>query len=400
MSGSDDKNICIWDYHAGGRLVAAIPSGHCANIFTTKFMPNSDNRTIISCAGDHEVRAFDINLSDASWECTHTYTCHKNRVKKLSTFDNPYTFLSASEDGTVRFFDLRLSPYKGVSTWVNLHPLEINSISISDNKFCIGLSDPTVRVYDIRKLDKNSPHNTPIVTFCPKHLNTHNLYTSRGHITGVAFHNDEILASYSGDDIFLFCVSDVDRNFRNCVDGGNGRKRRREKSAEEDESSEDNSKGGYVQTYNGHRNEETVKGVSFFGPQAEYVASGSDDGRIFVWDKKTAKLVNLMQGDRHVVNVISGHPFDCVMATSGIENDVKIWQPIRDVPADLKEADQVAQSNLHRSRTGIVDPLSLLQYMVHTGALEFAIPGDEDDIDSESEDTGSGGGDSVECQLQ
>lgn len=81
------------------------------------------------------------------------------------------------------------------------------------------------------------------------------------------------------------------------------------------------------QVYKGHRNCETVKGVNFFGPKCEYVVSGSDCGRIFIWKKKTGKLVRLMEADKHVVNCIEPHPFTPVLASSGIENDIKIWTP-------------------------------------------------------------------------
>lgn len=56
-------------------------------------------------------------------------------------------------------------------------------------------------------------------------------------------------------------------------------------------------KPGYTYRYAGHRNSETFKGVSFFGPQSEFVVSGSDCGNIFIWDKKTEAIVQWMAGD-------------------------------------------------------------------------------------------------------
>lgn len=34
-----------------------------------------------------------------------------------------------------------------------------------------------------------------------------------------------------------------------------------------------------------------VKGVNFYGPQSDYVISGSDCGYIFIWDKKTEAIL-------------------------------------------------------------------------------------------------------------
>ena len=63
---------------------------------------------------------------------------------------------------------------------------------------------------------------------------------------------------------------------------------------------------GAVRSYKGHCNVRTVKDVNFFGLQDEYVVSGSDSGHVFIWDKKTSELVNILEGDGEVVNVIQG----------------------------------------------------------------------------------------------
>jgi len=36
--------------------------------------------------------------------------------------------------------------------------------------------------------------------------------------------------------------------------------------------------------------------------------SGSDCGHIFIWDRETAQLVMLLEGDKHVVNCLQPHP--------------------------------------------------------------------------------------------
>ena len=65
---------------------------------------------------------------------------------------------------------------------------------------------------------------------------------------------------------------------------------------------------GHTRTYRGHCNVKTVKDANFFGLQDEYVVSGSDDGHLFIWDKKTSQLVNILEGDSEVVNVAQGMP--------------------------------------------------------------------------------------------
>ena len=67
----------------------------------------------------------------------------------------------------------------------------------------------------------------------------------------------------------------------------------------------------------GHRNYQTVKGVSFAGASDEYVVSGSDDGHIYIWSRDGV-LRQWLEGDRRIVNCIEPHPqLPLVMATSG-----------------------------------------------------------------------------------
>ncbi|KAI0576662.1 WD40 repeat-like protein [Pyrenophora tritici-repentis] len=67
--------------------------------------------------------------------------------------------------------------------------------------------------------------------------------------------------------------------------------------------------------------------VNYFGLHDEYVVSGSDSGHVFIWDRKTAHLVNILEGDGEVVNVIQGHPYEPTMAVSGIDHTIKIFSP-------------------------------------------------------------------------
>lgn len=83
----------------------------------------------------------------------------------------------------------------------------------------------------------------------------------------------------------------------------------------------------HTRVYRGHCNVKTVKDVNFFGLQDEYVVSGSDDGNLFIWDRKTAQLVNILEGDGEVVNVAQGHPYETMLAVSGIDHTIKIFSP-------------------------------------------------------------------------
>jgi nuclear receptor interaction protein len=83
----------------------------------------------------------------------------------------------------------------------------------------------------------------------------------------------------------------------------------------------------HTRRYTGHCNVRTVKDVNFFGLQDEYVVSGSDSGHVFIWDRKTSQLLNILEGDGEVVNVVQGHPYEPTIAVSGIDHTIKIFSP-------------------------------------------------------------------------
>lgn len=166
-------------------------------------------------------------------------------------------------------------------------------------------------------------------------------FESAGHdeyITCVAYsHQEELLVSYNDELIYLFDKS---------MSMGSGPP----KTTEDDEKPEDEAEGSHQeatkpQVYEGHRNHHTVKGVNFFGPNTEYVISGSDCGRMFIWRKKGGKLVALMKGDDTVVNCLEPHPHATILATSGIDDTIKVWAPISDRILELpQDADRVCLS--------------------------------------------------------
>ncbi|KAJ3286613.1 DDB1- and CUL4-associated factor 6 [Borealophlyctis nickersoniae] len=101
-----------------------------------------------------------------------------------------------------------------------------------------------------------------------------------------------------------------------------------------------------VKMYSGHRNERTViKEAYFYGGRSEFILSGSDDGRIFIWDKGTGNVKAVLMGDQRVVNCVQPHPSIPCLATSGIDHDVKIWTPTANAPCDLSDLEEIIKHN-------------------------------------------------------
>ncbi|KAG2692462.1 hypothetical protein I3843_08G054500 [Carya illinoinensis] len=247
ISGSDDTRLNIWSYSSRS-LLHSIETGHSANIFCTKFVPETSDELVASGAGDAEVRLF--NLSRLSGRGpddvspTATYQCHTRRVKKLAVeAGNPNVVWSASEDGTLRQHDFRegtscppagssrqecrnilLDLRCGAKRSLSDPPkqdLALKSCDISSTRphlLLVGGSDAFARLYDRRMLPpltsclkKMSP--PPCVNyFCPKHLSDHGRPSL--HLTHVTFSptGEEVLLSYSGEHVYLMDVNNAGRS--------------------------------------------------------------------------------------------------------------------------------------------------------------------------------------------
>ncbi|KAI6677540.1 hypothetical protein NL676_038336 [Syzygium grande] len=320
VSGSDDRRVILWDWETGN-VKLAFHSGHQNNVFNAKIMPYTDDQSIVTCAADGQVRH--AQLPESGPVKTSLLAKHQGRAHRLAIEPgSPHVFYSCGEDGLVQHFDLRT---KSVTELFTCHPnddrgshmpvIKLNAIAIdprNPNLFAVAGSDEFTRLYDIRKYkwDGSTDFGQPANYFCPPHL----VGDEQVGITGLAFSDQsELLVSYNDEFIYLFTQ-----------DMGLGPDA---VTSEAVASNTDLKEKFEPQVYKGHRNTETVKGVNFFGPKCEYVASGSDCGRIFIWRKQGGELIRVMEADEDVANCVEPHPHEVVLASSGLEDDVKLWTP-------------------------------------------------------------------------
>uniref|UniRef100_A0A8C9TZU7 Ddb1 and cul4 associated factor 6 n=1 Tax=Scleropages formosus TaxID=113540 RepID=A0A8C9TZU7_SCLFO len=218
LSGSDDTNLVITNPY-NRKVKATIRSGHRANIFSAKFLPHTNDQQIVSCSGDGIIFYTNTEKSaEINRQCQ--FTCHYGTAYEIMTVPNdPYTFLSCGEDGTVRWFDIRMKTSctkedckddilincRRAATSISICPLIPYYLAV-------GCSDSSVRIYDRRMLGTRATGNYMgrgttgmCVRFVPAHL------TSKScRVTSLCYSGDgqEILVSYSSDYIYLFDPKD------------------------------------------------------------------------------------------------------------------------------------------------------------------------------------------------
>ncbi|XP_033865336.1 DDB1- and CUL4-associated factor 6-like isoform X3 [Acipenser ruthenus] len=218
LSGSDDTNLVITNPY-NRKVKATIRSGHRANIFSAKFLPHTNDQQIVSCSGEGIIFYTNTEKStEINRQCQ--FTCHYGTAYEIMTVPNdPYTFLSCGEDGTVRWFDVRMKTSctkedckddilincRRAATSISICPLVPYYLAV-------GCSDSSVRIYDRRMLGTRATGNYMgrgttgmCVRFVPNHLSNKSC-----RVTSLCYSNDgqEILVSYSSDYIYLFNPQD------------------------------------------------------------------------------------------------------------------------------------------------------------------------------------------------
>ncbi|PNH07294.1 WD and tetratricopeptide repeats protein 1 [Tetrabaena socialis] len=221
--------------------------GHTGSILAARFLTGSGGSKLVCCSTDRQVRLVDLHKQAA-----RPFLCHRARVKALAVV-SPDTFLSASEDGTVRLFDVRqasssrpsgsAAPWSGDAQSLLVEQrceragrsslrISINSLAVSPlepHLFATGGGDPFARLYDMRMLRTPHEQASPatgitgarpswVSCYAPHHLCTPSLaagaptgFSTLGrvrHLTGVTFAagGRHLLLSYSGEAVYAMCT--------------------------------------------------------------------------------------------------------------------------------------------------------------------------------------------------
>ncbi|XP_065180163.1 DDB1- and CUL4-associated factor 8-like [Sycon ciliatum] len=309
-SSGDDLNVMLWDWRRGKRTLA-FASGHSSNVFQAKFMPSCLNSMMVSTARDGLVRR---HLLTPSGDVTSkTVAEHDDAAHKLALEPgNPHTVRSCGEDGKVFSIDLRTDECELLVQSMELRsPRHARLYSIFTNPvqpwyFAVSGSSRTLSVYDQRYITDDRPVQLYTVKSMKEHAT----------VTCVVYSNDgkELLATYNDESIYIF-NTELSRTVP-------------------------------VHRYTGHRNNDTIKGVNFFGPNSEYVVSGSDCRHVFIWEKSTEKVVQLLKADEvGAVNCLEPNPQCMALATSGLEHTVKVWTPHARRPTDMSGLEALTWRN-------------------------------------------------------
>jgi len=232
LSGSDDHRLIVTEPYTG-RVALDFHTAHKSNIFSAKFLPESSDTKIVSCSGDGSILYTDVERTEETHGCL--FNCHSTTTYELQTVPgDPHTFLSCGEDGTVRWFDLRIKQRCDrpnckrdvlIKTTSSESTAAVTAMSINPlmpSWIAVGSSDGYVRVFDRRMMGTENEGRQCMAGLAARFDGPGS--TSRGaaslqasqespatrvrrkRITSVDYRPDgaEILVSYSSEDIYVF----------------------------------------------------------------------------------------------------------------------------------------------------------------------------------------------------
>lgn len=387
VSGSDDLDIILWDWQNGNELLK-FNTIHESNIFQAKVLPHRSDTMLITCAHDGLVTK--TVLPEGASAATAAMNMkvlgsHDDAAHKIAGDpENRDCFMSCAEDGSILSFDVRERrpvvnrmsvPWELYS--VNMNPLNpvqcclagrTDKLHVIDRRKSRGDSLDFVRV--LRPLNKPYHKRQISEDLGVAHSNNLDLSDKDSCAVTCAMYDSQgqILASYNdpyGGAIYLFARENAYPQERSYAAGpaeeamvvfpaqDKGRRPLRpgddtSSSSGDDNDDDDGSKScshaeeveapmwmkelntkDVVQVYQGAVNCLTIKGVTMSNDE-DYVLTGSEDGCLYIFEKKTGRVASFhRRADRVTVNCIEVHPGQelLTLATSGIDNDIKIWEP-------------------------------------------------------------------------
>lgn len=254
LTAGANKTVKLWSNKK--REVLKTYTGHGNEVLDAR--GSCDNGQILTCGMDRAILLWEVGGA----KIIRNYRgCHAGPVNCIRFNEDSSMAISGSTDATVKCWDLRSKRTEPVQTLAETGDT-VTSIDISDHEILVGSADCKLRRYDLR----NGCLVTDLVGSSP--------------VTSVAFSED-------GQSVLVnLCQGQPLRLF-------------------------DKSTGELLQEFEGHKHAGDYRIDAVLDETNKYVLCGSEDGRVYVWDLLSAKIVCRLEhdnsGNQMTVHSLSHH---------------------------------------------------------------------------------------------
>ncbi|KAF9951496.1 WD repeat-containing protein 83 [Mortierella alpina] len=268
LTGGVDRTVRLWNPET--RFCIKSYEAHGWEILDLAVSP--ENGKFASCGGDKTVFLWDV----LSGTTIRRFTGHTQRVNAVDFNEEGTVLASGSYDATIRLWDCR-SQLRAPIQILEEPKDSVTSIQIKGSDLLAGCVDGSIRIYDIRMGS----------------LITDQIFEP---ITSVSFSKDGncILASSLDNTVRLM----------------------------------DRANGQLLNAYKGHKNSQ-YKIRSCLSNSDAHVLSGSEDGKIYVWDLIEGDVVYRIDAHSKIVSAIAYHPTQDRMCSASVDGSIKTWSAQR-----------------------------------------------------------------------
>ncbi len=266
MTGGADRSVKLWNPATG--LCIKTYTGHGWEVLDLAIV--ADNSRFASAGGDKSVFLWDV----ASGRSIRRFTGHTARINGIDFNSDATLLASGSYDATVRLWDVRAQSKLPIQVLEQAKD-SVSSVRISGGHILTGSVDGHVRDYDVRMGQIQDDDVGAIVT-------------------SARFSND-------GNCVLVSSLDDTVRLF-------------------------DRENGELLSDYTGHT-ANSYRIISTLSSTDAHVVSGSEDGRVVIWDLVDGKVARTLRHGTGAVLCVDWHPktnkVECVSA--GADGAVKVW---------------------------------------------------------------------------
>lgn len=233
-----------------------------------RFTHRSQDLLHTSIKTDHTIRYLSLHQSTY----LQYFSGHKRPVTSIEMSPNDDRFISGSLDDSVRLWDLRSHHCQAT---MNLTGSPVVAFDPQGLLFAIGLNSKYLKMYDSRAYTKGPFESWTIVDPFTR---------TSVDWTRLQFSNDglHILISTRQEVHYLI----------------------------------DSYEGTLVQSYQGHTNKAGLNLEAALTPDSKFVLSGSQTGKIHIWERLSGKEVQVLEGHSKPVSHVQFNPKYCMMAST------------------------------------------------------------------------------------